>query len=102
MSISGIVRQVTPSSHGAQVETPAGDFHTLLARLSTDESKAAAEYECLRRRLLVYFQGRGCSTSDACADETLDRVGRRLAQGERIDHVARYTYGVARRIATEE
>ena len=56
----------------------------------------------MRRRLLVYFHGRGCLESDRCADDTLDRVAIRLEEGERVLCLRRYTYGVARRVASEE
>jgi DNA-directed RNA polymerase specialized sigma24 family protein len=76
-------------------------FGRLLVRLGGDEEKAAVEYESLRRRLLLYFDARGCRDADVCADETLDRVARRLKQGERVENVTRYAHGVARRVALE-
>jgi DNA-directed RNA polymerase specialized sigma24 family protein len=76
-------------------------FDGLLARLDSDRNKAAAEYEKLRRKLVNFFDWRGSVSPDAHADETLDRVARRLEEGEDVEHVPRYVYGVARRVLQE-
>lgn len=76
-------------------------FDGLLARLDSDRDKAAAEYEKLRRKLVNFFDWRGSVSPDVHADETLDRVARRLEEGEDVEHVPRYVYGVARRVLQE-
>jgi DNA-directed RNA polymerase specialized sigma24 family protein len=76
-------------------------FERLLAHLAPDREVAAREYERVRRMLLNFFGWRGSPCPGAEADETLDRVARRLAEGESIEHVQRYIYGVARRVFSE-
>jgi DNA-directed RNA polymerase specialized sigma24 family protein len=76
-------------------------FVSLLDRLSTDRAVAAAEYEGLRRRLVDFFDWRGCPNPDVYADETLDRVARKLREGEAVEHVHRYVFGVARLLFLE-
>jgi DNA-directed RNA polymerase specialized sigma24 family protein len=92
-------RTAPPSRARWQLTTSA--LERLLASLSADDARAAAEYNVLRRRLLVYFDGRGCRDADVCADETLDRVARRLQQGECVENLRRYVFGVARHVASE-
>lgn len=76
-------------------------FERLLERLGTDREAAATEYEIIRGKLLAYFGRRGAALADALADETLDRVARRIDEGEVIEHVRRYCYGVGRRVLLE-
>jgi DNA-directed RNA polymerase specialized sigma24 family protein len=76
-------------------------FASLLARLGPDAEAAGAAYEHLRRALVSLFTWRGASTPEECADETLDRLARRLQEGERVDDVARYARGIARLVLLE-
>ena len=55
------------------------DFDHLLAWLDEDRERAGEEYEKLRRRLTTIFAARGCRTPEDLADETIDRVSRRVA-----------------------
>jgi DNA-directed RNA polymerase specialized sigma24 family protein len=50
-----------------------------------------------------YFEGRRCVPADEHVDETIDRVARRVAAGERIraSDPRRYFYGVARKVLLE-
>ena len=73
----------------------------LLRRLDEQPEAAAREYEFLRRRLITFFSVRRADSPEALADETFDRVARRLEQGETIQHVRAYFYGVAQRVALE-
>ena len=50
---------------------------------------------------MEFFDRRGVPSADALADETLDRVARKLGQGEDIQHVRAYCYGVARHVHME-
>jgi DNA-directed RNA polymerase specialized sigma24 family protein len=73
----------------------------LLSLLDADEVRAAQHYERLRDKLIVFFSGRRCAEPEDRADETLDRIGRRIEEGEQIADVTRYAYGVARLVAME-
>jgi DNA-directed RNA polymerase specialized sigma24 family protein len=79
-------------------------FHTLLAALDPDRERAAERYEIIRRKLITFFENRGCLlAAEQLTDETFDRVARRLAEGATI--TARtpdsYCYGVARHVLQE-
>ncbi len=82
--------------------TPEG-FDRFLSALSADRDAAGEQYELIRLKLVIYFEGRLCEMPDDLADETIDRVARRLAEGERIEapEVLRYVYGVARNVLFE-
>jgi RNA polymerase sigma factor (sigma-70 family) len=76
-------------------------FDTLLSRFSTDRDKAALEYEITRRKLVRFFQARAVQTADECADETINRVARRISEGQHVENLGSYFYGVARMIFKE-
>ena len=71
-------------------------FDSLLLSLDADREHAGRVYENLRRKLLEFFEARGSCTPDEHADETFDRVMRRVAEGEEIKNPAGYCYGVAK------
>ena len=76
-------------------------FHRLLASLDTDPGQAALKYEVLRKKLVMLFLGRGSPEAEDSADETLDRVSRKVAEGETIEDITRFAHGVARRVHSE-
>ena len=76
-------------------------FDKLLAELDTDRNSAGSLYEQLRLRLVRFFDWHGCAFADELADETLDRVARRLAEGELVLNLPSYCFGVARRLLWE-
>jgi DNA-directed RNA polymerase specialized sigma24 family protein len=73
----------------------------LLARLAADSDAGAREYNVLRERLADFFQWRGAASPEALADETLDRVAHKMAEGCEITNLKAFVYGVARNIALE-
>lgn len=75
----------------------------LLALFDPDPARAAACYEAQRVRLVRFFAWKGVRTPEECADDTIDRVARRLAEGETIrsSEPARYFHGVARNVLRE-
>lgn len=77
-------------------------LHMLLVRLDPDPSAAGEKYEHLRRALVKVFSWRGAAAPETCADETIDRVARKLDGGLVIDDVVRFAYGVARLVLLEE
>ena len=78
-------------------------FEKLLGTLDPDRDRAAQKYESLWRRLVQIFQWRGCLEPEGLADETFDRVSRRLEEGEKIQAAepSAYFYGVARNVLKE-
>ena len=75
----------------------------LLASLDPDPEKAGVRYEEIRRRLIRFFEWRGCEHAEELTDETINRVARQLA-GDlslRSDPYA-YFCGVARLVALED
>ena len=77
-------------------------FTCLLARLDADAARAGLEYERLRRILVRFFEWRGAACPDVCADETLDRVARRLEEETTVKDVFAYAYGTARLVLLEQ
>ena len=79
------------------------DFDRLLVWLDQDREKAAQKYEEIRIRLTKVFESRGCMTPEELADETIDRVARKIHevaatyQGEPV----LYFHGVARLVYLE-
>jgi DNA-directed RNA polymerase specialized sigma24 family protein len=76
-------------------------FDTLLACLDTDPERAGEKYEQIRSGLVRFFQWRGCPFSEDNADETINRVARKLSQGEEFRDIYTYVYGVARMLVLE-
>jgi RNA polymerase sigma factor (sigma-70 family) len=78
-------------------------FDGLLNHLSNDREQAAEVYEEILRKLTMYFEFRGCHSPGELADETINRVARRIQEGETIlaRDVASYFYGVARNVVRE-
>jgi DNA-directed RNA polymerase specialized sigma24 family protein len=76
-------------------------FARLLAHLDADRARAGERYEDLRRTLLRFFEWRGAPFPDQHADESLDRVARRLAEGVEIKNIGAYCHVVARLVFLE-
>lgn len=76
-------------------------FAKLLACLDPDSEKAGGKYEAIRQTLVKFFDWRGAYFPEDCADETLNRVTRKIDEGETIQDVATYCYGVARLVFLE-
>lgn len=73
----------------------------LMARLDPDPAVAGEKYEHLRRALVKFFRWHGASEPDTGADETIDRLARRLASGQDVDDVTTFAHGVARLVRLE-
>jgi DNA-directed RNA polymerase specialized sigma24 family protein len=78
-------------------------FQRLLDWLDGGASSHGLRYLEMRRRLVAYFDRKNCLTPDELADETLNRVARRLEEEGAIetDAPARYCYIVARFVFME-
>lgn len=76
----------------------------LLAWLDEGINSDGLRYLEMRRRLVSYFDRKNCATPDELADETLNRVARRLEEEGGViesDTPARYCYIVARFVFME-
>ena len=76
-------------------------FDKLLSCLAPDPELAGERYEELRRMLVKIFEWRGAHFPEDCADETLNRVARRIDEGVEIKDIGGYCYGVARLVLLE-
>lgn len=77
-------------------------FEKLLATLSSDRDEAAKQYEIVRLKLLRFFERRAVVTPEHHVDETLDRVMRRIDEGEIISNLMAYFYKVASYVFMED
>ena len=73
----------------------------LLALLDADRERAGEEYEVLRARLVRIFEWRGSVAPEEHADETLNRVARKVGEGEAVRDVHAFAGGVARLVWLE-
>jgi DNA-directed RNA polymerase specialized sigma24 family protein len=90
----GPVERATASPNGLDL---------LLAVLDPDRERAAEKLLLLRRKLLKFFAWSRAPFPDELADETLDRVSRRLAEGEVVRQLdpGAYVHGFARNVLRE-
>lgn len=68
----------------AQGMTPE-EFEALLRQLHPDRERAGEIYEMIRRKLIRLFEWRGCAFPEDLADETINRVARRIAEGVKLE-----------------
>lgn len=76
-------------------------FDKFLSCLAPDRDHAGIEYEKIRGRLVSFFECRDCRFAEDHADETINRVVRKIDQGETIRDPSTYVYGVARMLMLE-
>jgi DNA-directed RNA polymerase specialized sigma24 family protein len=76
-------------------------FGRFLSHLDADAERAGEKYEALRQKLLKFFDWRGAHFPEECADETINRVVRKLEAGETIRDLHTYCHGVARLVFLE-
>ncbi len=91
------------------VNKRSGDFSRealdkLLDYLDGDRDRASKKYRELQRKLIALFEWQSCSSPEELADETLNRVARKLAEGLEIrtEEPFRYLRGVAFNVAKED
>src|SRR5687767_8236083 len=88
-------------THQSRWSLNAQAFQRLLDHLHPNGDEASRAYEKLRHKLIDFFDWRGASSPEVEADETLDRVARRLEEGAVVDRVEPYALGVARYVLQE-
>ena len=76
-------------------------FDKLLAAFGGDRESAGQKYLEIRSNLTRFFEWRGCSFPEDHADETINRMAKRVAEGEEILNHSGYAVGVARMLFLE-
>jgi DNA-directed RNA polymerase specialized sigma24 family protein len=92
------VSKVIPKSEWVLTQAA---FDGFLAALDRDRDKAGEKYEYIRLKLLKYFQWCGSNVPDIDVDETINRVTRRIDEGENVYNLTGYIYGVAKLVQAE-
>ena len=79
------------------------DFQKMLLWLDPEIDQAGEIYESIRLRLIKIFCARGCTVSEELADETIDRVTKKIndLQKDYEGDPKLYFYGVGRRVFLE-
>jgi DNA-directed RNA polymerase specialized sigma24 family protein len=76
-------------------------FAKLLASFAEEPESAARIYLEICSNLIRFFEWRGCPFPEDHADETMNRVAKRLLEGEEIRNPSSYCIGVARFLLLE-
>ncbi|HTG85905.1 MAG TPA: hypothetical protein VL907_02680 [Pyrinomonadaceae bacterium] len=76
-------------------------FDKLLLSLGDDRDSGGKKYLEIRNNLTRFFEWRGCPFPEDHADETINRIAKRVAEGEQIQNPAGYAMGVARLLVLE-
>jgi DNA-directed RNA polymerase specialized sigma24 family protein len=79
------------------------EFRRLIDWLGPDDATAGARYEFIRQGLILFFVHRQCLDAEDLADETINRVAKKLeGLAERYEgDPARYFHGVAKKVFLE-
>ena len=76
-------------------------FARLLDCFDADRERAGEKYQHLRETLIRFFEWRGAPFPEEHADETFDRVSRKLGNHLEIANIRGYCYEVARLVWLE-
>ena len=76
-------------------------FDKLLIAFGGDRESGSEKYLQIRGNLTRFFEWRGCPFPEDHADETMNRVAKKVAEGEEILNPAGYAMGVARLLLLE-
>ncbi|MBX7221606.1 MAG: hypothetical protein K1Y36_16770 [Blastocatellia bacterium] len=79
-------------------------FGKLLAWFGSDPNQAGERYEKIRRKLIKLFEFRGALSPNDLADEVINRVAQKIADGVEIQASDPYVYfyGVAQNVLRED
>lgn len=76
-------------------------FDKLLIALGDDRDSGGEKYLEIRSHLIRFFEWRGCPFPEDHADETFNRIAKRVAEGEQLENPSGYAMGVARLLVLE-
>lgn len=82
-------------------ELNAEAFDKLLEHFSSDRSEAGEQYVKMKVKLERFFEWRSCASAEEKADKTMNRVARRICEGENIHNLPAYFFTVARLVFME-
>ncbi|HTS50667.1 MAG TPA: hypothetical protein VMH05_22130 [Bryobacteraceae bacterium] len=88
-------------SRASESDRRLSSLDALLRQLHSDPAEAGEKYLRLHEKLVSYFEFQGFREGVDLADQVLDRVSRRLNEGEDIERLNAYSLGVARLVALE-
>jgi DNA-directed RNA polymerase specialized sigma24 family protein len=75
----------------------------LLAWLDLDRQRAGEHYEQIRAKLIKFFDWRRCPFPEECADETINRVARKVDEGVEVNvDPKNFFFGVAQFVLREQ
>jgi DNA-directed RNA polymerase specialized sigma24 family protein len=79
------------------------NFDSMLDWLDSNRAKAGEKYETIRRGLIDIFDYRGCVGAEDLADETIDRVAKKVKEIKETyaGDPSRYFYGVGKKVHLE-
>jgi DNA-directed RNA polymerase specialized sigma24 family protein len=92
----------SPDTKKAKWELTKEAFDKLLFLFSADQDEAAEKYEAMRRKLQRFFLWKLFQNADELVDEVINRVTRRIDEGETISNLNGYFGSVARNVEQEE
>ena len=101
--VTAAPREAEPPACKREWVLTEGALDRLLKCLDADRDCAGQKYENIRQKLIRYFECRACLFPEEKADETINRVARRISEGKEIwtTDPAKYFYGVARNVLRE-
>jgi DNA-directed RNA polymerase specialized sigma24 family protein len=77
-------------------------LESLIKLLDADsDGPPGTGYQLIRLKLIRYFEWQRCIAAEELTDETIDRVARKIAEGQQIDNLKGFFYGVARLVFKE-
>jgi DNA-directed RNA polymerase specialized sigma24 family protein len=85
-----------------QRQITAENFAALLAALGDTPQERGKQYETLRSKLIFFFSRRSLQFPEDLADEVLDRLAHRIAEGVEISSISAFALGIARYVAQEQ
>jgi len=88
--------------HLTSPDPPDPPFEKLLRQFSADRDEAGELYEFARRKLIRFFEWRSIGSAEECVDEVMERAARRIDEGQKIDNLMAYLFGIARIVYKEK
>ena len=76
-------------------------FDKFLDCLDGEREHAGRQYEIIRSKLISFFEWRDCPFPEDHADEAINRVVRKIDEGEELRDPSTYVFGVARMLMLE-